>query len=287
MKSARSSGRSLVPPPSRTTLVVVVFLTSSLALGSVVACTADSRAPFDAVDTGASTEPDAPPAPTATSTQVTPEKPTADASLPPPDTCEKAAPSHICGVVPQCGCAVGETCDVTDSIGTASCVTAGKAPMGLPCTATAGCALGLTCIFGTCHAFCDDPTKPCTQPGTGACSQIQTQAGASVPNLAVCRVACALHDPTSCGGKTNAGPGVCFVDDNGGTDCQSGGSRTEQQTCSPTNECGPALVCTTVGATSTCKRWCRVGQNDCGVGKTCSGFQTAVKVGTVEYGACP
>jgi hypothetical protein len=158
--------------------------------------------------------------------------------------------------------------------------------MGHPCTATAGCALGLTCIFGTCHAYCDEK-QACSEGGTGACVQIETASGAAVPNLRICRVACALHDPASCGGKTNAGIGVCYVDDNGATDCQEGGPRTENQTCSATQACGPGLVCTTSSSSSTCKRWCRVGQKDCGTGKTCTGFSTEVKVGDVVYGACP
>jgi hypothetical protein len=267
---------------------IALFSLTGAVITCSLACTTETRTPFGAADSGASTEPDPPPVPTTSSTRVTPEKPTPDSgSTVPDEDCKKAAPSNVCGVVPQCGCAAGHTCDVTDTKGTTSCITAGNAPMGQPCTATAGCALGLTCIFGTCHAFCDDPTSACTQPGTGACSQIKMQNDTAVPNLAVCRVACAPHDPASCGGKTNAGIGVCFVDDDGGTDCQAGGSRAEHQTCSPTDECGPALVCTTVSAASTCKRWCRVGQNDCGTGKTCTGFQTAVTIGTVEYGACP
>ena len=99
---------------------------------------------------------------------------------------------------------------------------------------------------------------------------------------------CAPHDPLSCGGKTNAGTGVCFVSNDGTTDCQEGGSRTENQTCSPTDDCGPGLVCITPSTGSdSCKRWCRVGMSDCGGSAVCRGFSTKVMVGTVEYGACP
>jgi hypothetical protein len=104
----------------------------------------------------------------------------------------------------------------------------------------------------------------------------------------VCRVQCAPQDPSSCGGKTNAGVGVCFVDDKGGTDCQEGGTSAENQACSPQAECGPGLVCISpAGGSDTCKRWCRVGTNDCGGVAQCRGFSTKVMVGTVEYGACP
>lgn len=210
---------------------------------------------------------------------------------PEPSNCKTTAPSNACGVVPQCGCAKTETCDVVDAKGTAKCVAFGKATMGKPCTATAGCAQGLTCVFGTCHAFCDKPGTACSQAGAGDCIQVAAQGGVAIPNLAVCMVQCAPHDPLSCGGKTNAGTGVCFVDNDGKTDCQEGGSRTENQTCSPTDDCGPGLVCIKPSGagtgSDTCKRWCRVGTNDCGGAAICRGFSTKVMVGTAEYGACP
>lgn len=217
------------------------------------------------------------------------------ADPPPASNCKTAAPSNACGVVPQCGCAKTQTCDVVDASGTAKCVAFGKAAMGRPCTATAGCAQGLTCVFGTCHAFCDKPGSACGQTGgaggltgVGACVQVNGQSGTAIPNLAVCMVQCALHDPSSCGGKTNAGVGVCFVDDKGNTDCQEGGTRAENQTCSPTDDCGPGLVCVKPATGSdACKRWCRVSTNDCGGTAQCRGFSTKVIVGTVEYGACP
>jgi hypothetical protein len=206
----------------------------------------------------------------------------------PPSNCKTAAPSNACGVVPQCGCSKTETCDVVDAKGTAKCVAFGKAAMGKPCTATAGCAQGLTCVFGTCHAFCNTPGKACTQSGTGACVQVAAEGGTAIPNLAVCMVNCAPQDPLSCGGKTNAGTGVCFVDDQGGTDCQTGGTRTENQACTPTDDCGPGLVCVKPSTGSdSCKRWCRVGTSDCGGTAQCRGFSTKVMVGTAEYGACP
>ncbi|MBX3258945.1 MAG: hypothetical protein KF782_04450 [Labilithrix sp.] len=278
--------------PARTTLSLfgMAALVAGVVGGSLLACSSDgSRAPFVGAGADAAADPeDARPAPTTTATPVTPSKTTSDAgSTAPDDDCERAAPSRECGVVPQCGCAPTHTCDVVDAQGTVRCITAGNAPMGHPCTATAGCALGLTCIFGTCHAFCDDPSAVCTAPGAGACAQVNGSGGAPIPNLAICRVACALHDPSSCGGVTNAGIGVCYVDDQNSTDCQEGGTRAEGQSCSPTDACGPGLVCTTTSGVSTCKRWCRVGQNDCGAGRTCMGFSSEVNVGGVVYGACP
>lgn len=260
----------------------------AVATVSAVACSAgEPRRPFE------TDEMEQAPAPEAPQDDAPSSTPLPDPPAPPPEppACKTAAPSNACGVVPQCGCAPTHTCDVADALGNVRCVTAGNAPMGQPCTATAGCALGLTCVGGTCHAFCDAPGEACARPGTGKCVQITTTGGAKIPNLAVCRVSCAPHDPTSCGGKTVAGTGVCYVDGEGGTDCLRGGEKLEDETCTPEDDCGPGLVCTTVTkngvSTSSCKRWCRIGQDDCGAGKSCVGFATEVEVGGVAYGACP
>lgn len=205
-----------------------------------------------------------------------------------PDTCKRTAPSNMCGVIPQCGCTLAETCDVVDTSGNVECIMAGKAAMGAACLATAGCAVGLTCVYGTCHALCGNPGSACTAAKTGACIQI-AQAGVAIPNLSVCRVACDLRDLSACGATTAAGTGVCQVDDNGATDCAAGGTKTAGQACSPTDDCGPGTVCTVTGTATagTCKKWCRVGTTDCGGTTACSGFGTKVIVSGVEHGACP
>ena len=203
------------------------------------------------------------------------------------DTCKRTAPSNKCGLVPQCGCTLAETCEVEDDTGSVDCVTAGLAAMGSACVNTSGCARGLTCIYGTCHAYCDKPGSACTAPKTGGCEQVKNSSGGALPNLSVCRVACDLRDLTACGPSGTAGTGVCMVDA-GNTDCVKGGTRVAGQTCTPANDCGPGLVCAgTAAAGNTCKKWCRVGTADCGGAIACNGFQTKVMVGTVEYGGCP
>jgi hypothetical protein len=214
-----------------------------------------------------------------------------DASVAPdaPDTCKRTAPSNKCGLAPQCGCTLAETCTVADTSGNVECVVAGKAPMGGACLATAGCAVGLTCISGACHPYCGNPGSACTAPKTGACIQINGSGGVAVPNLSICLVSCDLRDVNACGGTTAAGTGVCVVDGDNQTDCVMGGTHTAGQACSPTEECGPGHVCTVTGTatTGTCKKWCRVGTNDCGGTTVCNGFGTKVIVAGVEHGACP
>jgi hypothetical protein len=296
LADARKSAlpRVLRPAPSSRSSRSRLARSGAFAFGltALVACASSTeRAPF--VD-----EPPAPPAsePEQSATpakipQSEPARTESDASLTPdaPDTCKRTAPSNKCGLVPQCGCTLAETCDVDDASGSVACVTAGKAVMGAPCIGTEGCAVGLTCVFGTCHAFCDNPGSACGTPKTAGCFQVKATGGAAIPNLKVCAVACDLRDATACGGTTAAGTGVCMVDDKGGTDCVKGGTRTVGQVCTPTDDCGPTLVCTLTGTATSgnCRKWCRVGTNDCGGTTACNGFSTKVMVGTVEYGACP
>ncbi len=214
-----------------------------------------------------------------------------DASTQPdaPDTCVKSAPSNKCGVFPQCGCTLAETCDVPDATGNAECVVAGTAKMGAPCIATAGCAVGLTCLFGTCHAFCGNPGSACTVAKTGSCVQVNDTSSKPVPNLSVCRIACDLRDANACGGTTAAGSGACVLDDKNETDCATAGTVALNGTCGGAVECGAALVCAVAGAATTgsCKKWCRVSTADCGGTTACGGFGTPLMVGGVQYGACP
>lgn len=264
---------------------------SAFAVCVLAACASSTeRTPF--VDDSL-TKPAEPPAqnnPPAKTPQSQPINTEGDAGQTPdaPDTCKKTAPSNACGLVPQCGCTLAETCEVFDGSGGVQCVTAGLAAMGSACVATSGCARGLTCMYGTCHAYCDNPGSACTVAKTGGCEQVKNTAGAAIPNLSVCRVACELRDLTACGPSGTAGTGVCMVDAAGNTDCAKGGTRAVAQTCTPTDECGPSLVCAgTAAAGNTCKKWCRVGTADCGGTVACNGFQTKIMVGTVEYGGCP
>ena len=254
----------------------------AIAASALGACSSDDARPAGVSSTEEPNDPARTPSATAPSspTQTGSDGGTVATAAPPSGDCKTAAPSNACGVSPQCGCASAQTCDVVDSVGTAKCVSSGTAPMGHPCDATAQCAAGNTCIFGVCHAFCSDPSTACTLPRTGACAQIKTTEGAEIPNLAICRVACDLHDSATCG------TAVCRVDDKGETECQPKGTRNEGEKCTPDDDCGPGLVCTSSSSSSACKHWCRVGATDCGAGKKCAGFSNEVKVRGVVYGAC-
>lgn len=218
---------------------------------------------------------------------VTDTAPTDDAKVEAgPDNCAKPYPGAVCGLTPQCGCTSKETCDIADTSGSVHCVAAGLAPIGAPCVTTSGCRQGLTCVFGTCHELCQLAGATCQTASKGECTQVNAPGGAPIPNFKVCRVECDVRDPTACGGITGAGSGVCMVDDQGRTDCAKGGTRGEDEACTPADECAPGLVCTTSAGNNTCKRWCRVGEaTDCTVG-TCRSFSTKVIIRGVEHGVC-
>ncbi|MDB4941808.1 MAG: hypothetical protein JWP97_1342 [Labilithrix sp.] len=214
----------------------------------------------------------------------------AGADAAPPDTCARTAPSNACGLIAQCGCTLAQTCDIVDGKGGVGCVTAGLAAMGAACINTSGCARGLTCVFGTCHAFCDNAGSACTIAQTGGCEQVKDSTGASLPSFEVCRVACDLRSTTACGASGAAGTGVCMVDDAGNTDCigVDGTVRAAGQSCGEAQECGPGTVCASTGSSgSTCHKWCKVGSADCGGTVQCVSFQTPVKVGPDTFGVCP
>src|SRR5687767_2270548 len=70
-----------------------------------------------------------------------------------------------CSLVPQCGCAAGEACDLDpDNLGTGGtlCRGAGSGTTSTICTSDENCAAGYGCVgFGggsTCTEFCDDDT---------------------------------------------------------------------------------------------------------------------------------
>src|SRR5262245_22587131 len=108
-------------------LMMMSLMASALAALSAACSDGSTRTPFTTTSepsTGATpTEPGSePPSSTETTTSSTQPPPATTATTtaatdagPPPPTCKKAAPSNVCGVAPQCGCAPTETCDVADS----------------------------------------------------------------------------------------------------------------------------------------------------------------------------
>src|SRR5436309_784991 len=105
-----------------------LLLLSTLALGTLFACAAAPLDPPELIsEPTTKKKPPASPPPA-------PSLDSADASTPDAATqCTTVAPTNRCGLDPQCGCAMNETCDVTADNGATSCVTAGTGTLGRPC----------------------------------------------------------------------------------------------------------------------------------------------------------
>ncbi len=199
-------------------------------------------------------------------------------------TCRGVGPNEACGISAQCGCGTAATCDITSHAGDTACVPSGIIPEGGYCTQTAGCQTGLTCRYGgTCHAFCSAPGAACTNGGT--CTQVTDSADAGIPNFLVCERGCSLENADACG----AGAG-CFESQltPGSTDCYQTGTHLLGDVCAYVNDCAAGLGCVSIGsAAATCKKWCRVGTNDCGGAIVCKGFTPQYMLNSTQYGFCP
>lgn len=206
-----------------------------------------------------------------------------DAGLP-VDDCVRAE-GGVCGLVPQCGCKNGQTCDAKDLSGKVECVVAGTGGIGSLCAGTSACQLGLTCALGACRPYCALSATTCARTDGGACTVLRN-GETSAPVFAVCRVACDPRDPLACGAPTAAGANGCAPDDDGGTDCSKAGSLSIDEPCSKLPDCKPGLVCVRLASGDACKSWCRVAvDGDCEVG-TCRALASKVFVGGAEYGVC-
>ncbi len=199
--------------------------------------------------------------------------------------CATVAPNNLCGLIPQCGCAAKQTCDVTNyTSGATSCVSSGTSPQGNYCKTTADCATGLTCVGGACRPYCSTAGQACTGSGLGDCIQLTNTSSQNIPNAKVCTVTCNLLSPTSVCGANNC----TYWQDLKKSDCIEAGSALEYGDCS-VNFCAKGLVCVRSGLSDVCMKWCRVGTNsDCGLAQTCQnllGANAPLMSGTT-YGLC-
>lgn len=192
-----------------------------------------------------------------------------------------------CAVFPQCGCAAGQNCNVTNTSGKTSCVAAGSDGLHDACTASGECQKGMQCIAGLCVPFCNSDSD-CTISGSPRCKAVQylptgSTTPADVPGLKICLSQCDVLNPTTvCGPNTS-----CFFpylsDDT--TECTAAGTSTVKGGCASSSfSCAPGYTCVNDGD---CFKWCRIGfPGDCPAGRTCTGFMTPIMKAAVEYGVC-
>jgi hypothetical protein len=205
-------------------------------------------------------------------------------------SCTPNTSDSDCGTFPQCGCSVGEKCDVVAlDTGRAACVSDGSVLPNQACGTLFGqCTAGNTCVGGACKPFC---ATAADCPGAGReCDQTQATLGGqtvSVPGMFTCTAGC---DPINPGVVCGGGITCLFVSATS-TDCYSAGSGVGPGACSANQglACAPGNVCidtTAKNGTYSCLGWCRLSANDCPATYACQELSTKPTLSGVEYGAC-
>ena len=271
-------------------------LATLLGLGSVVivACSAPPI-PADDNPVGTDNAPSKKPTKGTDGTQVK----EVDASVPDGQTaaaCVTVAPNNRCGLAPQCGCGTNETCDVTNqATGATSCVTAGGATLGRPCTTTGDCLAGLACEYGACRPYCGTTGSKCAVGGTDLCVQVDSDAdGKPVPNKLVCTINCDPRQPSAVCGTNACQWYPDLYAPNKLSDCNFGGTTQafdDKLRCVDTTDCLPGLACVKHPKYGMeCEPWCRIGQapSACPSGTVCTDFfaANAPVINGVKEGVC-
>ena len=274
----------------RAPLALGLVLGASLV--TLVACSSNAPTPPDDLVSGDPQQTKTP-APTKTPPSQTQQ---ADASVPDaPDTCTTVAPNNRCGLAPQCGCAINETCDVTnETSGATSCVTAGGATLGRPCVQTGDCLAGLTCQYGACRPYCGTARSKCTVAGTDLCVEELGADNKPIPNKNFCTLTCDPRTPAAVCGTNSCHWFEDYYKPNSVSDCNKPGTLAPYSTvCNGDSDCQPGFACAThpkYGAE--CERWCRIGvAGDCPTtpaGLKCTDVFGALApvIGGVKEGLC-
>jgi hypothetical protein len=269
----------------------------AIALGaSILALVACSVTPPEVPDddlAGPNAQPSKKP-PTTNNTEVT----QVDASVPDAPAavaCKTVAPNNRCGLDPQCGCGANETCEVTnETTGATSCLTAGGATLGRPCTQTGDCLAGLTCEYGACRPYCTTPRSKCTVGGTDLCVEIMGPDSKPILNKSVCTIQCDPRNPGPVCGTNACHWFADYYKPSKVSDCNFGGTtKAYDVACVSTSSCLPGHACITWPQAldkKECQQWCRIGQapSDCPSGFTCRDYYgvDAPVINGVKEGLC-
>lgn len=204
--------------------------------------------------------------------------------------CDEPTPDSTCGTFPQCGCDIGQKCDVIDyGSGKAICTAAGNALPYTPCFQPAlACIAGSACVGSVCKPYCDT-LADC--PGTNRqCIAVQyNDSGVlkQVPGMFTCTSGC---DPIAPGAICGPTLTCAFVQPSGpATDCFVAGNKTGVGQCSANDAsaCAPGYLCVNNAGSYDCLKWCRMSNpNDCQTTEFCQGLQSAPTINGVQYGVC-
>lgn len=203
--------------------------------------------------------------------------------------CEKQTPDSTCGTWPQCGCDIGQKCDVIDfATGRAICSVEGTALPYQPCFSPGlSCLAGNACIGNVCKPYCDT-LADC--PGQNRqCIGVQYNdngVAKPVPGMLTCTSGC---DPINPGAICASNLTCSFTSQGNTTDCFPAGSATGPGACTATNAstCAPGYICVNNTVSYDCLKWCRMSNpNDCPTGQYCQGLSSAPVLNGEQYGVC-
>lgn len=206
--------------------------------------------------------------------------------------CVPPTPEGTCGAFPQCGCGVGDKCDLLDlKTGRTHCVRDGSALPFQSCAPflNVHCAAGSVCVFGGCKPLCAE-TSDCLGAAS-ECREIRAVVSGMevvVPGSKACTAGC---DPVAPGDVCGPGMNCLFLDTV--TECITAGSGRGPGACSSGNAsaCAPGYLCVGNPDTMTqdCLAWCRIGMaSDCdtSANEICTPLTSTPTQGGVQYGVC-
>jgi len=206
-------------------------------------------------------------------------------ALPAPDGGVGCSPAGALGCGPQATCAL--SCMNTGGKAT-QCTPAGNGVPGSICEDDSDCAVGSQCFVEACgvkvcRKYCST-NADCGGNGASCLTEIQCDGSAAGSGHRICSQPC---DPRGLA-QTGCAAGLkCFVFPGEVADCDCVGATrigTDGAACKTSDNCGPGLLCITMGADSRCRPICRHDTpTDCPADRSC---ETLVSPTLSTYGAC-
>lgn len=202
-------------------------------------------------------------------------------------TCDcRPPPGEVCDMGLGCGCGAGTTCAwMGDAIGCRLVADDGVAH--LPCVTDLYCPALHSCLGGSCLRQCL-VAEDCGVTGA-ECLSVMGAAGAPISGFNYCTSACDPISPQAPrAGRQPCAPGAQCYPYGDGPLCIASVGTPEGAACEGLLDCAPGTFC---NERRVCQRWCEVGSDDCGTGRTCrpydpAFFSSVPDLEPIEVGAC-
>jgi hypothetical protein len=218
----------------------------------------------------------------------------------PPDMPNGCA-TQPCSIVPQCGCASTDSCDIdfSDFMGSACRLISAAGRETASCNQASKCDRGYACVGGsqaTCKKYCSADAE-CGSP-RGQCVIDITNAGQPLAGIPpVCSSNC---DPVATGTTFCPTNFKCIIritnhlgTPRNITDCAPAGAGGQGASCQSgaggaDSLCAPDFSCTSLngGSTFNCRHYCSSANPTCPGGTSCIPFNPTFVIAGVQYGVC-